>query len=65
MSEHLGCSSLKWTVVAFGICVAASPGQVATDWVTRTLSARIGHALAYDVARQRVVLFGCLANRVL
>ena len=32
--------------------------QAPTEWVKRGLSAKVGHAMAYDRDRGRVVLFG-------
>jgi hypothetical protein len=52
--------------MALGMLVVASlalagslVSQVQPDWMlARVLDARSGHAMAYDGARQRVVLFG-------
>ena len=46
---------LLWPVVLLGTTV---PAQQPAQWTTRFLGQRAYHALAYDVARQRTVLFG-------
>jgi hypothetical protein len=55
------CTATRVDVCINGSCVnrpRPETGRCANTWVTPFVPARGGHALAYDAARQRVVLFG-------
>ncbi|MHB8878486.1 MAG: hypothetical protein ACYC8T_32720, partial [Myxococcaceae bacterium] len=62
------CTATLVDVCLNGQCVERTrpaTGRCANTWVPAYVPARYGHALAYDAARQRVVLFGGLDSAYL
>jgi hypothetical protein len=62
------CLATQVDVCISGACVRRvrpASGRCANRWVPTSIPALSGHAMAYDSARQRVVLFGFGSNSLL